>query len=157
MPCNPYFIFIVAERYICCLALNLLTNGPVSHSLFTYAYTEESTQFLLTTSKQHYVLGVMYLNLSQKILAQFLCSFSQFNETTHGSLHRNSMLIKIQPDATACRYLFTAKPLYMFRVSQHLSSGVLKTVTAAFGIGHNIGTTTSLQRGLIGPRWREVE
>ena len=37
----------------------------------------------------------------------------------------------------------------MFRVSQHPSSGVLKTVTAASGTGHNIGTATSLQRGLI--------
>jgi len=44
----------------------------------------------------------------------------------------------------------------MFRVSQHPSSGVIKTVTAASGTGHNIGTATSLQRGLIGPRWREV-
>ena len=60
------------------------------------------------------------------------------------------MLIKIQPDATVCRYLFTAKSLYMFRVSQHPSSGVLKTVTVASGAGHNIGTATSLQRGLIG-------
>jgi len=38
----------------------------------------------------------------------------------------------------------------MFRVSQHPSSGVLKTVTAASGTGHNTGTATSLQRGLIG-------
>jgi len=38
----------------------------------------------------------------------------------------------------------------MFRVSQHPSSGVLKTVTAASGTGHNIGTATSLQRDLIG-------
>ena len=30
---------------------------------------------------------------------------------------------------------FTAKSLYMFRVSQHPSSGVLKTVTAASGTG----------------------
>ena len=59
-------------------------------------------------------------------------------------------------DATVCRYLFTAKLLYMFRVSQHPSSGVLKTVTAASGTGHNIGTATSLQRGQIWPRWREV-
>jgi len=29
-------------------------------------------------------------------------------------------------DATVCRYLFTAKSLYMFWVSQHPSSGVLK-------------------------------
>jgi len=54
------------------------------------------------------------------------------------------MLIKIQPDAKVCRNLFTAKLLYMFRVSQHPSSG------AAFGTGHNIGEGTSLQRGLIG-------
>ena len=66
------------------------------------------------------------------------------------------MLIKIQPDATVCIYLFTAKPLYMFRVSQHPSSGVIKTVTAASGTGHNIGTATSLQIGIpIRPRWRE--
>jgi len=66
------------------------------------------------------------------------------------------MLIKIKLDATVCRYLFTAKSLYMFRVSQHPSSGVLKTVTAASGTGYNIGTATSLQSGLIRPRWREV-
>ena len=79
------------------------------------------------------------------------------------------MLIKIQLDATLCRYLFTAKSVYMFRVSQHPSSGALKTVTAASVTGHNTGTATSLQRGLIGtgfceshkpvpikPRWREV-
>jgi len=59
------------------------------------------------------------------------------------------MLIKIQPDATLSRYLFTAKSLYMFRVSQHPSSGVLKTVTAASGTGHNTGTVTYFQRGLI--------
>jgi len=66
------------------------------------------------------------------------------------------MLIKIQPNATVCRYLFTAKLLYVFRVSQHPSSGVLKTVTAASGTGQNTGPATSLQRGPIGPRWREV-
>jgi hypothetical protein len=65
-------------------------------------------------------------------------------------MHHNSILIKIQPDATVCRYLFPAKSLHMFRVSQHPLSGVLKTVTAASGTGHNTGTDTSLQR------WREV-
>jgi len=44
----------------------------------------------------------------------------------------------------------------MFRVSQHPSSGVLKTVTATSGTGHNTGTATSLQRGPIGPRWSEA-
>jgi len=58
------------------------------------------------------------------------------------------MLIKIQPDAAVCRYLFTANSLYMFRVSQHPSSGVLKTVTTTSGTGHNTGTATSAQHGL---------
>jgi len=71
-------------------------------------------------------------------------------------VNHNSILIKIQPDATGFRYLFTAKSYHMFRVSQHPSSGVLKTVTLASGTGHNIGTATSLQRDPIGPRWREV-
>jgi len=80
-----------------------------------------------------------------------------------------SVVIKIQPDTTVRRNLFTAKSRYIFPVSQHSSSGVLKTVTAASGTGHNTGTATSLQRGLIGtdlsdshkpvpirPRLREV-
>jgi len=54
----------------------------------------------------------------------------------------NKMLInvnkKVQLDATVCRYLFTAKSLYMFRVSKHPSSGAIKTVTATSVIGHNI-------------------
>ena len=53
-------------------------------------------------------------------------------------------------DATVCRYLFTAKLLYMFRVSQHPSSGVLNIVPAASGTGHTTCTATPLQRGLIG-------
>jgi len=79
------------------------------------------------------------------------------------------VLIKIQPDTTVCRYLFTAKLLYMFRVSQHPSSGVIKTVTAASGTGYNTGRAISLQRDPIGaclceshkpvpirPRWWEI-
>jgi hypothetical protein len=63
---------------------------------------------------------------------------------------------KIQLDATIRRHLFNAKSLYMFRASQRPSSGVLKTVTATSGIGHNIGAAASFQRGLIRPRWKEV-
>jgi len=59
-------------------------------------------------------------------------------------------LNKNPTDAIVCRYLFTAKLLYMFRLSQHPSSGVLKTVPAAFGTGHTTCTATPLQRSLIG-------
>jgi hypothetical protein len=65
------------------------------------------------------------------------------------------MLIKNQLNATVCRYLFTAKSLYMFRVSPHPSSGELKTVTAASGTGHNTGAATSLHLGPIGPQFFE--
>ena len=46
---------------------------------------------------------------------------------------------KIQQDATACRYLFTAKSLSTcFGCPSHPSSGEHKTVTAASGTGHSI-------------------
>jgi len=45
----------------------------------------------------------------------------------------------------------------MFRASQRPSSGVLKTVTAASGTGHNTGTATSLQRGRSGTRTEFTE
>ena len=44
----------------------------------------------------------------------------------------------------------------MLRASQHPSSGVLKTVSATSGIGHDTGTAISFQRGLFRPRWKEV-
>jgi len=59
------------------------------------------------------------------------------------------MLKKVQLDAAVCRHLFTAQSLYMFRVSQHPSSGVLKTVSATSVIGHDTGTATSFHRGLM--------
>ena len=59
------------------------------------------------------------------------------------------MWIKNPTDATVCRYLFTAKLLYMFRVSQHPSSGVSKTVPAASGTGHTTCTANPLLRGLV--------
>jgi hypothetical protein len=63
---------------------------------------------------------------------------------------------KIQLDATVRRNLFTAKTLYMFRAALRPSSGVLKTVTATSGIGHNIGAAASFQRGLIRTSWMEA-
>jgi len=67
--------------------------------------------------------------ISPSIFVLSACLFESSNHQTVFTF--NYVLIKIQPDATVCRYLFTAKLLYMFRVSRHLSSGVLKTVTAA--------------------------
>jgi len=40
----------------------------------------------------------------------------------------------------------------MFRMSQHPSPGVLKTVAAAPSTGHNTSTATPLRRGLVPTR-----
>jgi len=61
----------------------------------------------------------------------FVASFSSLACTSNTNTIKRKMLIKFQPDTTVCRYLFTTKSLYMFRVSQHPSSGVLITVTVA--------------------------
>jgi len=44
----------------------------------------------------------------------------------------------------------------MFGCQSHPSSGLHKTVTTASGTGHIFHVATSLQRGQIWPRWREV-
>ena len=49
---------------------------------------------------------------------------------------------KIQQDATVCRYLFTAKLLYMFRTSIAPIVRSTKNVTAAAFTGHSNGATT---------------
>jgi len=73
-----------------------------------------------------------------------------------GVFHRQSKRVRtyyINKSPTWCilcsLIYFTAKSLYMFRVTQYPSSGVLKTVTAASGTGHNIGPATSFQRGQV--------
>jgi hypothetical protein len=60
---------------------------------------------------------------------------------------------KIQRDATVYRCLFTAKLLYMFRVSIAPIIRSISTVTAAFGTGHSFRATTFRQRGLIRPEY----
>jgi len=53
---------------------------------------------------------------------------------------------KVLLDATVCRHLFTAESLYMFRASQHLSSGVLNTVSTISGISYDTVTASSFHR-----------
>ena len=51
----------------------------------------------------------------------------------------------------AVRFILLQNHSTCFGCPPHPSPGVLKTVTAASGTGHKIGTATSLQRGQIGP------
>ena len=65
------------------------------------------------------------------------------------------MLMKIQPDATISIFIYCKVILHVSAITVPIIRST-KTVTAASGTGHDTGTTTSLQRGLIRPRWREV-
>ena len=107
---------------------------------------QATVSWYLFTAKSLYMFRVSQHPSSVVLKTVTAASGTGHNTGTATSLQRGL----IRQHATVCRYLFTAKSLYMFRVSQHPSSAVLKTVTAASGTGHNIGTATSLQRGLIG-------
>ena len=66
----------------------------------------------------------------------------------HGSVHRDSILIRSNKmKQYAAIYLL---PIYStrFGCSSHPSSGVHETVTAASGTGHSNRAITFLQRGL---------
>ena len=65
------------------------------------------------------------------------------------------MLMKIQPDATISIFIYCKVILHVSAITAPIIRST-KTVTAASGTGHNTDTATSLQRGLMGPRWREV-
>ena len=102
-----------------------------------------STATLVTRTRLSVRLYLLCLSVLQSV--RYLLNVLMYNVN------------KNPTDATVCRYLFTAELLYMFRVSQHPSSGVIKTVTAASGTGHNTGTATSLQRGRSGKKDNEME
>ena len=59
------------------------------------------------------------------------------------------MLIKVQHDATVCRQFILCHVTLHISGVMHLSSGVLKTVSATSGVRHGNGTVTSFLRGLI--------
>jgi len=82
-----------------------------------------------------------FLGTSRSLLLKFSKSDVWYHHTNIMLFNVNK---KVQLDATVCRHLFTAQSLYMFRVSQHPSSGVLKTVSATSGIGHDTGTATAV-------------
>ena len=72
----------------------------------------------------------IYCIMHGELLGLLLCDSTL---TVLYKIYKRNVNKKVQLDATVCRHLFTAKSLYMFRVSQHPSSGVLKTDQATEG------------------------
>ena len=74
----------------------------------------------------------------------------------HGSVHRNSMLIRSNKMQQYAGFYLLQNHSTCFGRLSHPSSGVHKTVTAASGTGHSNRATTFRLRGLIRPRRRKV-
>jgi len=70
-------------------------------------------------------------------------------------VHRNSVLIKLQPNATVCRYFFCKITLHVSGVTAPIIR-ILKTVTATSNTGHVNGVCDSHKPVPIRPRCREV-
>ena len=155
---HAFFIFPIDGEYVFRFRLTVTTSniwgwggGPlclshISHCyIWSFNYCGHGYGNTSTTVKQHshadlnvWINSLLRSPAQTRVFDFFWCLASWINVNK-----------KVQLDATVCRHLFTAKSLYMFLVSQLPSSWALKTVTATSGIGHNTGTATSFQRGLI--------
>jgi hypothetical protein len=86
-------------------------------------------------------LNFIYCDVTQSTYIGLYVLYINYFNTFYHIVNKNPTQMQHYADI-----LFTVKSLYMFRVSQHPSSGVLKSVTTACGTGHDTGTATSLQR-----------
>ena len=148
-----YVVLIMIKLWTYLLSLVKVAFRPVRIDFYLENPPSPSHSHIsVTYESSSYSYFVLLRGVGRNCFIYYLKSETNWDSGVilHFNNNGEVMLIKIQADATICRYLFTAKLLYMFRVSEHSSSGVLKTVTAASGTGHNTGAATSLQRGLIG-------
>ena len=69
----------------------------------------------------------------------------------YGSVHRWSIVITVQRDATqSSLFIILQVNSTFFGCQPHPSSGVHKNLTTAYGTGHIFYAATSLQRGQVG-------
>ena len=132
------FFFIVLRKTYLPDSASKLQAGTAT--LFRKSFISPSSSDAGGVHILNYNKGKKPLQLPRQYISRYYLAF-YFNLRNCTKVTDGIMLIKIQPDATLCRYLFTAKPLYMFRVSQHPASGVLTTVTAVSSTGHTVFST----------------
>ena len=75
---------------------------------------------------------------------------SDFFFNIHGSVHRDSILIRSNELQQYAGVYLLQNYCTCFGCISHPSSGVHQTVTAASGTGHSVRATTFRQRGLLG-------
>jgi hypothetical protein len=74
----------------------------------------------------------------------------------HGSVHRDSIIIRSNKMKQYAGIYLLQNYSTCFGCLSHPSSGAHQTVTAASGTGHSVRATTFCPRGLIRPPWRKV-
>jgi hypothetical protein len=78
----------------------------------------------------------------------YICNLVRSEFYIHGSMHRNSVLIRSNKMQQYAGIYLLQNHSTRFGYPSHPSSGVHKTVTAASGKGHSIWATPFLHRGV---------
>ena len=105
---------------------------------FTFAFTFHFSVHTETSGQHPKLDHVRFLSGQSLPVVQLRAKY--FTHMNFNRLQSFNVNKKNPTDATVSRYLFTAKLLYMFRLSQHPSSGVTKTVhaTSSTGCGYSL-------------------
>ena len=99
--------------------------------------------------------SILWIDITKHVVCNTLTIQLEFY--IHGSVHRDSILIRSnEMQQNAGVYLLQNYSTCLGCLS-HPSSGVHETVTAASGTGHSVRATTFRQRGIIRPRWRNIQ
>ena len=124
--------------FISCRIHISVRRPAVLNEVFRDCFDCQLSSRLLLEKRQYY-------SMKNCILAEFY---------VYGSVHRWSILITVQRDATQiCLFIILQVHCTCFRCQPHPSSGIHKTVTTASG---TVQLPPSNAAKLAWPRWREV-
>jgi hypothetical protein len=110
---------------------------------------------VLRTHIYHWEIKMLQAKFATPALYQASTRVAEF--CIHGSVHRNSILVRSNKMQQYADIYLLWNHSTCFGSPSHTSSGIHKTVTAASGTGHSIWTTTFLQCGQISPNLATLE
>jgi hypothetical protein len=111
------------------------------HISLNSSYTEECFRPTLKRKSKHFMFNDVFENRVFYI---------------HGSVHRNSILVRHNKMQQYAGIYLLKNYSTCFGLPSHPSSGIHKSVTAASGTAHNNWVKTFLQCDLIRPHWTKV-
>jgi len=110
---STFFFIVLWKTYLSGSASKLQAGTA---TLFSKSFISPSSSDAVSVHILNYNKGKKPLQLPRQYISRYYLAF-YFKLRNCTKVTDGRMLIKIQPDATVCRYLFTAKSLYIFRVS----------------------------------------